>query len=318
MIAIIMAAYNGEAYLPEQLDSLFQNTCQDWRLYLFDDGSTDKTVEIAKKYEQTYPDRIEVRGNPKNLRSARNFFLGLRQVWESEPADYYMFCDQDDIWDTDKIECSLQKIRQMEQTEGKQTPLLIYTDSRLADEEGRVMAPSFQRASHYRRIAEEARPERVLAHLLMENTMPGCTQMMNRAVVERAFSKKGFPDGLKMHDWWFGLVAACFGKIGCLDRATMSYRQHSGNVVGGVGFASYAKSRLAGIGRLRRTIREDIRQGEDFYKWYGQEAGERERELLDAFVAMGKAGFIRRRVLFFRYRFWKSGLIRNAVLFLLL
>ncbi len=73
MIAIIMATYNGEEYLREQLDSLFQNTCQDWKLYLFDDGSTDGTIEIAKTYQKAYPGRIMIRSNPKNLKSARNF-----------------------------------------------------------------------------------------------------------------------------------------------------------------------------------------------------------------------------------------------------
>ncbi len=322
MIAIIMATYNGEEYLREQLDSLFQNTCQDWKLYLFDDGSTDGTIEIAKTYQKAYPGRIMIRSNPKNLKSARNFFAGFRQVWKEAPAEYYMFCDQDDCWDPDKIECSLKKLRQMEKREGKNTPLLVYTDSRLTDEDGRVTAPSFQKASRYRRILEQTsrgkkRLQR-LAHLLIENTMPGCTQMLNQALANQVFENEGFPDRLKMHDWWLGLVAAAFGEIGYLDQATMSYRQHRGNVVGGSGFASYLKARLCAIGTLRHTIREDIRQGKSFYQWYGKKLEAEERELLEAFCALETAGFFRRRALLCHYHFWKSGLVRNAALFWLI
>lgn len=309
-----MGTYKGERYLSEQLDSLLASTCQEWKLYLCDDGSTDRTLQIAEEYQGRYPQRIRVWKNPENLRSARNFFAGLRRVSEEEPADYYMFCDQDDRWDADKIAVSLERMQQLEREVGADKPLLVYTDSRLTDEGGRVLEPSFQRVSHFR--SEHCD----LAHLLMENKMPGCTEMMNTALVQKAFSsavQAEFPADMKMHDWWFGLVAAAYGRISYLDRATMDYRQHGGNVVGGTSFGSYLQDRLADIRKQKESIRENIRQAQSFRLWYGEDLGEQQQEILQAFCCLGEAGVLERRRLLIRYGFWKSGLIRNVALFLL-
>jgi len=316
MIAIIMGTYQGERYLSEQLDSLLASTCQDWKLYLCDDGSTDRTLQIAEEYRCRYPQQIRVWKNPENLRSARNFFAGLRRVSEDEPADYYMFCDQDDRWDTDKVTVSLERMQQMESEHGADMPLLVYTDSRLTDESGQVLAPSFQRASHLQ--SEHCD----LAHLLMENKMPGCTEMVNAALVQRAFHPidpdRDFPENMKMHDWWFGLVAAAYGRISYIDRATMDYRQHGGNVVGGTGFGAYLQDRLADIRKQKESIRENIRQAQSFQMWYGEELEEQQQEILQAFCSLEEAGALERRRILRQYGFWKSGLIRNVALFLVI
>lgn len=333
-IAIIMATYNGEKFLGEQIDSICRNTVQDWKLYLFDDGSTDGTILAAESYAARYPGKIQIHRNEKNLRSAGNFYCGARFVYEREPADYYMFCDQDDRWDADKIEVTLKKMQELEQESasvsrrhtqpfGKEPavgeragasdiPLLVYTDSRMTDQEGHEICPSFQAASHLN--SENCD----FAHLLMENKMPGCTQMMNHALLTAAFSHPGIPEHFIMHDWWLGLVAACFGRIGYLNRATMGYRQHGGNVVGGQSFVSYVKERISGIGRLREMLRADVRQGAEFYEWYGGQMREPERQTAEAFAELEKAGFFRKKALLCRYHFWKSGFVRNVALFLLL
>ena len=76
MIAILMATYNGEKYIEEQLDSILQQTYSDTAVFIHDDGSTDGTIDIVKKYTEKYPDRVKiVEGEPTG--GSKNNFLYL-------------------------------------------------------------------------------------------------------------------------------------------------------------------------------------------------------------------------------------------------
>ena len=91
--AILMATYNGEQYVAEQIDSLLAQTDSDWTLYIHDDGSKDHTQEIISKYAETH-DNIVVMDFPGGNGAKENFFKMMFSV----DADYYMLCDQDDVW----------------------------------------------------------------------------------------------------------------------------------------------------------------------------------------------------------------------------
>ena len=318
MIAIIMATYNGEKYLREQLDSLLGQTVKDWVLHVCDDGSSDGTLKIVKEYIEAHAGKIYLHQNEQNLRSAWYFLAGLCQVPGESLADYYFFCDQDDRWDADKLEVSLAEMKRLEEQFGTNNPLLVYTDSRMTDADGNVLAESFQEASHYRKGQLD------LAHLLMENRLPGCTECFNASLADKVVQgMKGegelrFPEFMKMHDWWIALVAAAFGRIGYVNRATMDYRQHGGNVVGGSGFLSYLKNRLAALDKQKEAVKADVQQGTCFYQWYGSELKPKKRRVLEAFCSLEEAGFLRARYILFHYGFWKSGLVRNIALLLLI
>lgn len=332
MIAIIMATYNGAAYLWEQLESIRVNSERGWRLYLFDDGSDDATVRIAEEYVKRDPERFHLCRNPRNLGSARNFYCGVRQVAEEAPADYYMFADQDDIWDRDKIAVTLRKMKELERTAAENAPatapapVAVFTDARLADAEGKEFAPSFFAASRL------DSGKRDLAHLLMENKLPGCTMMINAALLaaerqaEQAREGKkswyeaaqaGEPVPWKMHDWWFALAAAGLGTVGFVERATISYRQHGKNVVGGTDFKGYVRSRLESLSSQKQALRENMEQGRAFYRQYRTLLSGRRKEAAEAFAQLCTSGWLKRRALVIRYGFWKSGLVRNVALLLL-
>ena len=91
-IAILMATYNGAVYLRAQLDSLMSQTRRDWTLYVQDDFSTDSTLDIIREYQQRY-DNIRLLEHTSQLGPMKNFMSMLEQV----EADYYLFCDQDDV-----------------------------------------------------------------------------------------------------------------------------------------------------------------------------------------------------------------------------
>ena len=139
MIDILLAAYNGEKYIARQLESLLEQTCQDFTLRICDDCSTDRTADIIYHYAKRYPNKIVFTVNEKNSGSAAfNFF----KLLQNSTADYVMFCDQDDVWFKDKVELSLEKIRQAEDNYGSGTPILLHTDLTVTDGELNTISPS--------------------------------------------------------------------------------------------------------------------------------------------------------------------------------
>lgn len=315
MVNIIMATYNGGEYIREQIDSILNGTYKDICFFVQDDGSTDNTVGILKSYESKLSGRFFVHENEVNLRSAKNFFTCLlRAAAENAGSeDYYMFCDQDDVWDADKVEKTLSKMNELEKKYGKSDPLLVFTDSRTTDNDGNVIDPSFLQMSHFNLKALD------LPHLLMENKAPGCTMMVNSALVNFVGNNGKIlvpPQNMRMHDWWCMLVAASFGHIGVLTEATMSYRQHGNNVVGGKQFGSYVKEKMADTDGAKEALRKTILQGREFYELA---RGKSEHdEMLCAFAGLADDDFWLKREKIFKYHFFKSGLIRNLGLLVLI
>ncbi len=125
MVDILMAAYNGEKYISEQIDSILSQSYTNWRLYINDDCSTDRTAEIAKAYAEKYPDKIIFTKNSVNSGNAGNNFFNMIK---KSSANIIMTCDQDDIWLKDKVK------RAVEILENKKEPVLLHTDLTVIDE----------------------------------------------------------------------------------------------------------------------------------------------------------------------------------------
>lgn len=244
MIAIIMATYNGARFLREQIDSVLENTEDSFHLYIFDDNSTDDTPAIITEYAARFPQKIFPKLYTTSAGDAcSSFFRALGDV----PAtyDWYMLCDQDDVWMKDKIAVTLAAMKEQEEkTPG--LPVLVHTDLRVVDTDLNTIAPSmavYQNISHQRTL---------LKNILVQNTVTGCTMMMNRILFSMVGSK---PQRCAMHDWWIALIAAAFGVIVYLDRPTILYRQHGDNSVGakqakGMGFYLHKW-------RTRKTVKKN-------------------------------------------------------------
>lgn len=297
MIAIIMAVYNGETYLREQLDSLLHNTCTDFVLHVFDDGSTDASPEILTEYAGKHPEQIFYHRNKENHGVIRNFLEGCACV----DADYYMFCDQDDVWLPEKIAHTLQKMQDAEQS-APNTPIVAFGDATVVDEHLNTLHPSFQRQSGYRTDALD------LAHIMMENKLIGCTVLFN-ATLKNLISE--ISPAIRMHDWWIALIAASMGQIVYLDEPLLLYRQHTGNVVGGSSRSHYIKSRLAHLAKQREVLYQTCAQAGAFLQLYGNKISPGNQRLLHLFATIPEANWFVRRYRIIRYHFYKSGLIRN-------
>ena len=121
-VDILLATYNGEKYIREQLDSILQQTYNKINIYISDDYSTDSTPNILKEYELKY-DNINVTYQEQNIGSIRNFEYLMTKV----KSQYYMLSDQDDVWYEDKVEKSLKKLKE-------ENADLVFTDLEVVDE----------------------------------------------------------------------------------------------------------------------------------------------------------------------------------------
>lgn len=242
-IAILLTTWNSEKYLRPQLDSLFAQTWQDFEIHVHDDGSHDSTRQILAEYQQKYP-ALMLREDPKPGRLAKGSFVWLL---ENTRADYYMFCDHDDVWLNDKIEKTFSKMRACEKAHpGK--AVAINTDLRVVDEQLKVINPSFWA---YNQIKPALL--KTFNYLTVCNAFTGCTMMINQAAKELALpvSEKAL-----MHDKWIALkLAASNGVLDYVNEATLLYRQHGDNEIGArkVGLRHY----LQQIKSLPKTCQEN-------------------------------------------------------------
>ena len=215
-----MATYNGEKYLREQINSLFAQTCQDWHLYVHDDGSSDGTVAILKEYEKKYPTRITLMDYPSQGGACKNFLSMLERV----DAPYYMFCDQDDVWLPEKIAVSMEALHQLEQQRGF-VPIVVHSDLQIIDSSGGILHSSFFRFSNIK-------PEKIRCYEeYMQNVVTGSTMLFNHQAKVVALSRSY--SSATMHDAWVTLRTVAEGGVRhTIYTALTDYRQHDGNVLG--------------------------------------------------------------------------------------
>lgn len=222
-IAILMATYNGEKYLREQIDSILGQDNHDWHLYIHDDGSTDNTLEIIEGYASRYPDKVSAL-RYESQGGALNNFMSLLLCVESS---YYMFSDQDDVWDNNKISLSFESIKQIEARESGQKPIIVHSDVRVVDSELNLIHPSYREYGHIY-------PEMVTSFdNCVINITLGCAMCFNAKArevsIDRPWTKA------LMHDGW--VTTRTFAENGivyAMPQVLMHYRNHGCNTVGAI------------------------------------------------------------------------------------
>ncbi len=262
-VQILLSTYNGEKFLCELMDSLLAQDYPCLEILVRDDGSSDGTRDILLDYSGKHENVQAVFG--PNLGVVHSF-LKLIEI-SSLDADYFAFCDQDDVWLPEKVTRAVNVLEAMPPN----IPLLYCSRVTIVDEQLRYLGmsklpqrpPSFENA-------------------LVENVATGCTIVIN------ASSKRlllcGTPRNALMHDWWMYLVVAAFGEVIYDSQSLMLYRQHDSNVVG------YEQRALAlWFSRLKRFFDRGRNllitpQAEEFRELYGSLLRKRERDILDRFL----------------------------------
>lgn len=209
-INVLLASYNGEKYIRDQIDSiLLQETDGfDLRLFVRDDGSTDETLSILNEYERK-GDITLFTG--ENLGFAKNFLTLLKLCDE---ADYYAFSDHDDIWEKDKVLRGFEVLESMSD-EDRSKPLLYFSNYEFYNDD---------MTSHSSHDMGNLTPN--FANALLDCPALGCTQMLNNAA--RREVVKRLPEFVIGHDCWTYMVCAGLGKVVYDPSVTMRFRRHNG------------------------------------------------------------------------------------------
>ena len=218
LVAILMGTMNGARFLPEQLDSLAAQTHQNWVLFASDDGSTDDTINILKAYQAKWPaGKLMIKEGPKSG------FCTNFQSMACHPgikADYYAFCDQDDIWLPSKLEVAVGKIAAHQVARDATLPFLYcgrthYVSKKL---EPIGISPLFVFPAKFR-------------NALVQSIAGGNTMVFNQET-KLALEKVGMTE-VPSHDWWLYLLVSGIGGEVYYDKVPqILYRQHDDSIVG--------------------------------------------------------------------------------------
>ena len=242
-IAILLCTYNGAPFLPLQLKSYEAQDFPDWRLYVSDDGSQDATLQLLAAFQNKHgASRVQIRQGPR-----RGFVANFLSLIcdPAITADYYALSDQDDVWDAHK----LSRARQLLDAERHDRPVLYCSRTRLIDEQGVEIGLSthYRKAPHFRNALAQS--------LASGNTMVINEDMRRLLMQARADAK------VPAHDWWVYLAITAVGGAILYDSVpTVSYRMHSGNVIGSneSGLAKVLRARMLWQGRYKRWAEMNV------------------------------------------------------------
>lgn len=306
MISILMATYNGESYLSEQIESILGQTVQEFQLFIQDDGSSDATYEIAKSYQAKFPNKIFVKRNNVSTGAAKHNFFSLMSKHQD---DYIMLSDQDDIWLPDKIEKTLHKLQSLESDYGKDVPIAVHTDLKVVDRDLRVLSESFCNSANMDYSRKGFR------YQLVQAIMTGCTVMYNHAL-SKFFLKE--PEFMVMHDWWIMLTASAFGIVDNLNEPTILYRQHGNNAIGAanVNTLIYKLDRLRNWKEVKQSINETYQQANSFLKLFRDQLSTEQIRLLKVFCSIPQKNKLERWKTICELKVYRKGIFRKIAKFL--
>lgn len=300
LVAIVLATYNGENYLAEQLLSIEDQTHAAWHLLATDDMSTDATRSILDEFSKRHPGQVTIVEHADGGGACANFLFGLAEAVKRIDAPYYAFCDQDDWWDARKLALSLDTLHALEA--GNDEPALVFSDAHVTAGDLELIAVSFFQFTG-------VDPSRVnLNELLVQNPISGAGMLFNKALAELSV-EVDYNDSIWMHDQWVGLVAACFGKIAAIYEPLFFYRQHDDNAMGAIQMSWRAiadKARIA-----KGSLSKKQRQANYLLNSFEDGLPEEKRRLLSRFVAIPAKTKPLRMADCMRYSFLMNGTLRN-------
>ena len=218
-VLVLMSTYNGERYIQEQIDSVLAQQGVNARILVRDDGSTDSTIDILRKFQaQGKLDLI----CGENIGWRKSF---MELIYVAPRSDYYAFCDQDDIWLPEKLSVAINAL----QKEDNSIPLMYGSNLwyyKNGQKEGLLrLNPNFSKQT-----------------CLVRALTCGCTLVFNEQLLN--LLKHNRPNYIEAHDSLVFMVAMYFGKVIYDSNAYVLYRQHEDNQIGANKTQSYRFKRF--------------------------------------------------------------------------
>ncbi|MFI3190704.1 hypothetical protein BCS42_09170 [Crenothrix sp. D3] len=289
-VTVLMSTYNGGQFLQQQLNSLYEQTYPHIKILVRDDGSSDATNTILA-HEQARGAIAQLEAGA-NLGATASFFTLLRHAAQTQTA-YVAFCDQDDVWQTNKIERAVSLLAEV-----SDCPALYCSRLDIVNEQLEMLELS-------------VKPTKIgFGNALVENIAVGCTMVLNRKAID-LLCQQTLPNHVYVHDWWCYLVISCFGKIIFDDNPLIKYRQHGGNVIGAAtNHIGVLKRKLARLFNARLWISE---QTVTFLELFADRLPPAERELLTLLIKAKSSCWCRVR-LALSPAIWRQKSIDNFIL----
>jgi glycosyltransferase involved in cell wall biosynthesis len=216
-ISIALCTFNGERFLQAQLQSLVSQARRPDELVEFDDGSTDRSVEMLREFVAPFEVRVHV--NEKQLGPAQNFAAAMAACTGS----IICFCDQDDVWEPGKIEAMVRAFS------ATPRPAFVFSDAAMCDDNqadlGYRLWSSVGFSGRFRRQFDGGDPFGVLVR---QNVVTGATLAMDARYRGLILP---IPGGW-MHDGWIAILLSAVAPVAAIDQPLIRYRQHAAQSIG--------------------------------------------------------------------------------------
>jgi rhamnosyltransferase len=286
-VTVLMSTYNGDKYLDEQIESILNQSNVNVELFIRDDGSNDRTVNILQKWSKKEEVEFYVGENigPKN-----SFIELMRKV--PIKSEYYAFSDQDDVWNLQKLEKATFKMDDINGTS------IFLSNYEIVDSNLKTI--SVERG-------EEHAPKS-LEESLMFNSVLGCSMVFNKELM--MLLKSNIPKSTLMHDYWVMLVVMSMNtNVLTSSESLFKYRQHSNNVIGSKGLSVRAKRLIkSALSNKNERYYQAISVYECFYSNMNKK-NKKDIKLVKDY----KVNFISRFKLLFSSNFRSNSKIKNCL-----
>jgi hypothetical protein len=296
-VAILLSTFNGERFLSEQLDSLLVQTYAHCDIWVRDDGSTDATLAILRRYSDLSPSIRVLEGS--NLGFVGSFYELLQVAGGG--YGFYFFCDQDDVWLSDKVACAVTALSEVV------GPALYCSRTEYVDARLQSIGPSPNYPG-----------EKIgWGNALVQNIATGCTVALNAA--SRHLLLVARPRYCLAHDWWAYLVVSAFGQVVFDAQSHILYRQHGRNTIGmeKKGLRGQWARVLRFVRRLRQAGPGWLDQLAEFERLHGDQLTHRQRTELQ--MLLGSRVRWRSALLVAAQNFyWRMSAIDSVILRVLL
>lgn len=208
LVKVVTSVFNGEKYIKEQVDSVLKQTYPNIELYIRDNCSTDHTLEVLQEYEHN--PNVHIITGDENVGCTQGYFTLLRLCGE---ADYYAYCDCDDVWLENKVELAIELLDQTD----SEIPVLYCSARDVCDENLNFLNTNMN-----------VKHNISFQNCLVDDIAPSSTYVFNRTTREILINNPS--KHAVSHDHWTYMVCQGLGKVIFDPRPLTKYRRHSNNV----------------------------------------------------------------------------------------
>ena len=258
MVNILLSTYNGKTYLKEQLDSIFDQSYQDFILYVRDDGSSDNTVKLLRDYKDSLVEKDKmVIVAENNIGFCKSFF---RLLSLSDDGDYWAFSDQDDIWYPDKLLNAVNWLDSGDNTK----PLLYHSGLEYYDNDNII-------GKYEIKGYDFNFPKSITSNIFY-----GFSMVINKSLRDKAVSCN--PGKILYHDWFIAMIVTAFGEYHFSDVIDSAHRLHKSNAS-----PSMLSDKIPLVKKLFTEESFYQRQAKEFKRLFWKDLSPENRKVLDLF-----------------------------------